>query len=577
MVAEATGRSEEDVMADLLDDGVVNFSNRKEEKNLVEQLKEAAELITTVQAINKEVAGNTVLNGGKNKTEVAVETTLEGDIVDRAIESIQRKSERIKKLLVTLTPLLLIITGGSLDALGIIELTGDESDDDDHYDPSWDMVWGCTAWDADNYDAMATEDDGSCYWDDGPDEIWGCMDSNADNFNPDANRDDGSCYYEPDPCENLQVIQTQDPEFRTIGDSNNAEVIFYLKHNKGPECDGTVFVEVMISLFYNDAFQNTLEFGQGGSHSVTGNPQSQFEVRDGMFNGLGEGSWKVETRWKLGNGLENCCVMSDSIEISEPEPEPVYGCTDIEADNYNDEATDDDGSCEYPPEPDCDAEVHNHYRGHENNDPNSTTMIVAFYLEPDESCGTVEWQIELYQAGYAANYTRSGSVSGGAESISQTFNDMAPGTWIPRITLEHEGVQVEQVHFWSLDIVEPEPTPCEINLYDIAFGTNSTHASVAYDIDCGYGSEVGGFNVSVQFLVYDVNGTSTGNGSGPITFETDLHYIEGYVEDVHTLTLTNFTSSNATNYDFYWYAIWIDADGEQQLIEIKWLNRELNE
>ena len=89
-----------------------------------------------MQAINKEVAGNTVLNGGKNKTEVAVETTLEGDIVDRAIESIQRKSERIKKLLVTLTPLLLIITGGSLDALGIIELTGDEPDDDDPLRPN---------------------------------------------------------------------------------------------------------------------------------------------------------------------------------------------------------------------------------------------------------------------------------------------------------------------------------------------------------------------------------------------------------------------------------------------------------
>ena len=70
-LAEITGRSEEDVLADLLDDGVLNESN-KESKDLVSQLKEAAALITTVQSINKEVSENKVLNGGENKTEVAI-------------------------------------------------------------------------------------------------------------------------------------------------------------------------------------------------------------------------------------------------------------------------------------------------------------------------------------------------------------------------------------------------------------------------------------------------------------------------------------------------------------------------
>ena len=110
IVAEATGRDEADVLADLLDDGIVNMSNEDEKsKDLVTQLKEAAELITTVQSINKEVSENKVLNGGENSTEVKVETTLEGDIVDRAIESIQRKSENIKKLVITLTPLFLLV------------------------------------------------------------------------------------------------------------------------------------------------------------------------------------------------------------------------------------------------------------------------------------------------------------------------------------------------------------------------------------------------------------------------------------------------------------------------------------
>ena len=164
IVAEATGRDESDVLADLLDDGIVNMSNEGEKgKDLVTQLKEAAELITTVQSINKEVSENKVLNGGENSTEVKVETTLEGDIVDRAIESIQRKSENIKKLVITLTPLFLLLTGGGLEALGIIDVMGAEEDnwDDDYYE-----VRGCTAPDAENYDPDATHDDGSCWWDD---------------------------------------------------------------------------------------------------------------------------------------------------------------------------------------------------------------------------------------------------------------------------------------------------------------------------------------------------------------------------------------------------------------------------
>ena len=113
IVAEATGRDEADVLADLLDDGIVNLSNEKDkDKDLVTQLKEAAELINTVQTINQEVSENTVLNGGENKTEVNIETTLEGDIVDRAIASVERKAEKIRKIVLIVAPVLLLLTGG---------------------------------------------------------------------------------------------------------------------------------------------------------------------------------------------------------------------------------------------------------------------------------------------------------------------------------------------------------------------------------------------------------------------------------------------------------------------------------
>tara|TARA_R100000479_G_scaffold102852_1_gene51340 strand:- start:244 stop:1368 length:1125 start_codon:yes stop_codon:yes gene_type:complete len=150
MLAEATGRSESDIRADLADDGVLNESNK--ESDLVSQLREAAELITTVQQVSKKVADNTVLNGGENKTNVEVETTLEGDIVDRAIDSVERKIQKIKKIAIMLSPLFLLIGGGGAYGLmdfGSDDSVTDEEYEDDYYDPYdcyWDWQWSDGSW-----------------------------------------------------------------------------------------------------------------------------------------------------------------------------------------------------------------------------------------------------------------------------------------------------------------------------------------------------------------------------------------------------------------------------------------------
>ena len=131
VIAEATGRSEQAIIDDLMDDGIVNLSNEdSNDKDLVAQLKEAAELIATVQNISAEVSANTVLNGGDNATEVKVETTLEGDIVDRAIASVHRKAENIKKIGLIFVPVFLLLTGGSMEMVGLTDWFG--SDDDDY-------------------------------------------------------------------------------------------------------------------------------------------------------------------------------------------------------------------------------------------------------------------------------------------------------------------------------------------------------------------------------------------------------------------------------------------------------------
>lgn len=145
LLADASGREFEDVLADLLDDGELNNSNTAK-ADLVTQLKEAAELITTVQSISTQVSENTVLNGGDNKTEVKVETTLEGDIVDRAIESAQRKADNLKKLLATLVPIFLLLTGGAgLEVLGVTDMVGSN---EDNYDPYYDCY---ALWTYDDY------------------------------------------------------------------------------------------------------------------------------------------------------------------------------------------------------------------------------------------------------------------------------------------------------------------------------------------------------------------------------------------------------------------------------------------
>lgn len=486
-LAEATGRSEEDVLADLMDDGKLNESN-KERRDLVSELKEAAELINTVQAINKEVSDNKVLNGNGNSTKVEVDTTLEGDIVDRAIESVQRKAENIKKILILISPLFLILGGGSLEMFGVTNMVGDDEPDDTYYE-----VWGCTDWNADNYDEYANMDDGSCYY-----PTYGCTNDAAPNYNPDATEDDGSCEPKPAPPR----PGCTDPEAENYDD--NAE-----------EDDGSCTYE---------------------------------------------------------------------------EPEPIYGCTDSEANNYQSEAEEDDGSCEYDepepepepqpepepePEDECEVDITNHYRGHASDDAEQDAMVVAFRVVPQNCEGeTIEIDIDLHPPGEDDNveHTHFVTVSGDEPTdVPHTFDGISPGVWVPRITASIDDVQLKRVWFWSLEIVEPEEF-CDINLYGINIGTNNTSAVVFYDLDCGTEqNNLDGYNVSVQFLVYAVNSSDE-----PIEYNTSLHYIQGYEDDTHTLRLSNFTSNNTTVYDFYWYAIWEDADGEQQFIERSWLNRELS-
>ena len=143
------------------------------------------------------------------------------------------------------------------------------------------------------------------------------------------------------------------------------------------------------------------------------------------------------------------------------EAQPIYGCTDSEATNYDSMATDDDGSCEYPPDEPCEVEIQNHYRGHVAEDDEQDAILVAFRVVPSNCEGEmVEIDIELYQNGYDANYTHWLEVNGDNQytDISHTFDGVTIGdSWTPRITATLDDEQLEQVCFGVLMWLNKNP------------------------------------------------------------------------------------------------------------------------
>jgi len=122
VIAEATGRDEEDVLTDLLDDGMANMS-----------------------------AGSDI--DGK-------------DFLDKA----QEQAEKFKRLLITLIPIIALLLSIGAEGIGVVNVTqwGEESiwDDEPIGDPP--IRWGCMDNTALNYDETAHQDDGSCEYEPPP-------------------------------------------------------------------------------------------------------------------------------------------------------------------------------------------------------------------------------------------------------------------------------------------------------------------------------------------------------------------------------------------------------------------------
>jgi len=526
IIAEATGRTPEAVLEDLLDDGVVNLSNEdKNDKDLVAQLKEAAELIATVQNISAEVSANTVLNGGDNSTEVKVETTLEGDIVDRALESVQRKAEKLKMIIAIVAPVLLLLTGGvGLDYF-MDNNDSSESPDDIYIE----KIWGCTVMDAENYDPMATDDDGSCYWDDnnggggGPPECsenwrWNEVvirdfDANGEGYNNDIEmrtvfEDMNQCNRHMEGYFTIRIWDDsngEDYSVDTINDKFHDRYVIDIHEYDLPDSNYVISIN----------YEFDEDFWEGPSAFVTTEAPDQEIGCDAYF--INSQAYLEE--W---DSEQDAVTMSADVSI-------------------------------VPEQDDC----------------KDRNFEILWQLYEHNNPDVVKYEHTTWESGESSD-------SDGADYVFHTWDNVDEGTYDPKVSLFLDGDLLDEkwiAHTISIEAETSEPETCQINLYGIVFLVNETNtANVAYDLDCGYGDtdETLGYNVSTQLVVYPAD--SLGDY---ITLDTGLHFISGYVEDIHTLSIDNFTDANLTHYDFYWYAVWTNASGGYETIERTWLNQEV--
>ena len=264
-------------------------------------------------------------------------------------------------------------------------------------------VFGCTDASANNYNADATSDDGSCTYD-----VSGCTDPSASNYNADATSDDGSCEFisladaaplffseYAEGSSNNKYLEIFNPTSEPVDLSNYAypsvsnapttmgEHEYWNTFDEGATiAPGDVYVVAHPSsdpmiLEQADETHSYLSNGDDGYALAFGTEESHVLIdMIGDFMGDPGSGWSVagvsnatkdhtllrkmsvtsgNTDWTLSAGtsvddsewvvldIDTWVYLGSHAELQAS----ILGCTDALANNYNPDATSDDGSCTY--------------------------------------------------------------------------------------------------------------------------------------------------------------------------------------------------------------------------------------
>ena len=226
--------------------------------------------------------------------------------------------------------------------------------------------------------------------------------------------------------------------------------------------------------------------------------------------GEGDDEWITDDDWELGDdfecgdgsvieaslvndGYKNCRDGSDEPEDEEEdceetdsceEPDIIYGCTDEDALNYDEEAWEDDGSCEFEEEEEtwgCTDDTATNYDPYADNDDGSCEYregqpcdpeMYDAYFEYNNTTITFHWDADLICDNEPHNLT-----------VIWTIYENETGNWTklqPELTYE--------TYYQDWDYVNVSATGLERGKYDI-FGTFEIHGEYSRAVDW-YGVEI---------------------------------------------------------------------------------------
>ena len=180
-------------------------------------------------------------------------------------------------------------------------------------------------------------------------DIYGCTDPLATNYNPMATIDDQSCYYgwSMDMC-----MESECGQMLYNGNMTCEQILYYgVDCTHCEECNTNIDIQGCTDPDANNynseatIDDGTCEFGEECLDE---------QGNTGIIDCSGDGDCCPEA-W-IGDGFSDCADQQFGCDLScydndggdcEPQEEDIYGCTDPAADNYNPDATIDDGSCLY--------------------------------------------------------------------------------------------------------------------------------------------------------------------------------------------------------------------------------------